>query len=452
MPAEDVSESRIEFIYEVETKRFHANRPRSRTLLNRARSYMPNGVPCAWMDGLYFHDPIFAVKGEGAYFWDADGHRYLDMNQADLSMNCGYGPTGLAEVIAQRVRDGTQFLLPVEQSIDVCSALSERYGLPFWQFTLSASSANTEVIRIARAFTDRECVLVFDGKYHGHIDDTLYEDQHRLVGHQSSFGRNTISVPFNNLEAVESAFKKHSIACILTEPALTNIGVIRPIDGFLEGLKNVCEKNGALLILDETHTQVCAWGGLKKQWSLESDMMVLGKSVAAGIPVGAYGMSREISDFVANHIEVDDLKDPRSSAGSIALGGTLYGNALSISALNFALNQVLTKDAYAKAQRLGTSLSTGLQQLFDAYGFNWAAQELYTRSGYTFGPEHPHDATSYEIYSDPMLHNAMRVFYANRGVWDAISSAGPAVSFAMTDQDVELYLEQADAFLNTLKH
>ena len=216
MPAEAISPERVAAIYQQETAQFHARRPRSAQLLTRARRHMPNGVPCAWMDGLYFHRPIFASHGQGAHFQDVDGHRYLDMNQADLSMNGGYGAPALVQEVQQRVARGTQFLLPVEDAIVVSELLAQRYRHPFWQYTLSASAANTEAIRIARAYTGREQVLVFNGKYHGHIDDTMAEKGCGPLGFTSDFSNKTVIVEFNDLEAVEHALKTGTVACILT--------------------------------------------------------------------------------------------------------------------------------------------------------------------------------------------------------------------------------------------
>lgn len=451
MAAQGIQPDHVQSIYEREHKRFHQARPKSAALLARAVKHMPNGVPCAWMDGLYFHNPMFASHGKGAYFWDVDGHQYLDMNQADLSMNCGYGPQALVEAVQQRVATGAQFLLPVEDSIEVSEALAERYRLPFWQYTLSASSANIEAIRIARAYTQKQTVLVFNGKYHGHIDDTMAEpDDDRSLGFRHNFHQHTVHVEFNDLEAVENAFKHHDIACIICEPALTNIGVVHPQPGFFDALRKLCDQNQCLLIIDETHTQICAWGGLSRAWNIQGDMLTLGKTVAAGIATGVYGMTQEIADFVANHLEADNAQDARGANGSLALGGTLFGNALSMAAAKVALNEILTKPAYEKSTLLGQQLANGLQALFDQHGLPWRAQSLFSRSGYTFGPQLPRQAGEVEKYHDPILYNAMRAFYANRGVWESISSAGPAVSFVMEETDITFYLSVVDEFLSEL--
>ena len=300
------------------------------------------------------------------------------------------------------------------------------------------------------AYTGREQVLVFNGKYHGHIDDTMAETGHRPLGFTQEFGSKTAIVEFNDLAGVENALKRGSFACILTEPALTNCGVIHPQPGFLPALESLCTKYACLLIIDETHTQVCAWGGLTNAWNIRGDMITLGKTVAAGIPMGAYGMSGELGEFVAGHLEAENSSDPRTKGGGLALGGTLYGNALSMAAAKVALTQIMTPPAYEETTRLGLLLSRGLQEAFDRHGLPWRAQQLFSRSGYTFGPQHPVNASGFSRFHDPLLYNTMRVYYANRGVWESISSAGPAVSFVMEGADVESYLAVVDTFLAEL--
>ena len=445
-----IDQNKIAAVLKTETDRFNATRPKSAELLNQAKNHMPNGMPCAWMDGLYFHEPLFVSHGKGARFWDVDGHEYLDMNQADLSMNCGYGPSQLVTAMSERVASGSQFLLPVEESISAARLLSERYQLPFWQFTLSASSANTEAIRIARAFTGKANILVFNGKYHGHIHETLGEPKSNTLGFVKDYRDNTIITEFNDLGAVEDAFKRFDIACVITEPALTNLGVIKPRENFLDDLYTLCRQNNSLFILDETHTQTCAWGGLKQAWGIKCDIISLGKTVAAGIPTGAYGMNADIADFVANHLESIDANDPRSANGSVALGGTLYGNALSMRAVNVALSEIMTKQAYQHAANLGAQLIDGLQTLFENHKLPWTAQSLITRSGYTFGPSLPANAEQFAQYENQLLRETLRVYMANRGIWEAISSAGPSVSFCMIDEDIDQYLSVFDDFLTLM--
>ena len=335
-----------------EVHRFREKIPRSRALYEQSRALMPNGVPCSWMASFYPGTEIFAAKGAGCRFEDVDGNSYLDMTQCDLSMVCGFGPEPIVRAVAERFRDGSHFLLPTEDAIVVCRSLAERFGMPSWQFTLSASAANAEAIRIARFSTGRDKVLIFEGKYHGHIDETLVRatpvgtapEHHGLPKDVTD---RTVVVPFNDLDAVEKALKSGTIACVLTEPVMTNLGVIHPDDGFHDSLRRLTREAGTLLIIDETHTQVATYGGFTRLWRLEPDILTLGKCVGGGVPVGVYGLSPALKALVEANTGPEGGNEM-----TLALGGTTYGNALNLAAARAALEHVLTEKAYARVQRL----------------------------------------------------------------------------------------------------
>ena len=414
---------------------------------------MPGGVPMSWMASLYAHPPIFAATGDGAWVTDVDGHRYLDMNQADMSMACGYAPPAVVEAVKARMAAGSQFLLPTEDAIEVAEELARRWDLPCWQFTLSASTANAEVIRLARHATGRERILMFDGKYHGHIDDSLVmlvegEVRPELAGLPSSAAARAVLVPFNDLKAAEAVLAGRDIACVMVEPALTNTGVVLPAPGFLEGLREATRKSGTVLAFDETHTMVCAPGGLKSAWRLDCDAVAFGKSLGGGVAIGAYGLSRDL----ARHLEEPPLVPgaPMESVGGVATGGTLYANALSLAAARAALRYVLTPDGYARTAALGARLADGLDAAFRDAGLPWRAQRLFCRSGFTFAPELPVSAAEARRLARPDLYALLRLWMANRGVWESIAQAGPTVSFAMTGADMDFYLGRFRDFLSEL--
>ncbi|MGC4110098.1 MAG: aminotransferase class III-fold pyridoxal phosphate-dependent enzyme [Nocardioides sp.] len=325
-----------------------------------------------------------------------------------------------------------------------------RYGLPLWQFTLSATSANTEVIRIARSTTGREKVLFFDGKYHGHFDDVLVEleDGHLVPeehGLPHDVTERTLVVPFNDLDAVERALASHEVAVVITEPALTNnVGLLLPDDGFHAGLRELTRTAGTLLTYDETHTQVVGPGGLTRAWGLESDFVTVGKSIAAGIPLGAYGMTPEVAEAVQRPGGRDDAKP------QVALGGTLFGNPISMAAARATMGEVLTDEAYAHSQRLGTRLADGLSALVADAGLGWTTHRFWPRSGFTFGPTLPRTASEAMPAFDVPLRRLARVYLANRGVWDAIVGAGPTCPVAGTDEDVDAYLAAYTSLIGEL--
>jgi glutamate-1-semialdehyde aminotransferase len=304
---------------------------------------MPNGVPMAWLTGSYHHLPMWVVDGKGARFRDVDGHAYRDFNIADMSMFCGYAPEPLVRAVSERVARGNQFLLPTEDAIVVSEELAARFGLPKWQFTSSATHANTEAIRVARVVTGREKVLMFDGKYHGHFDEALVwlEDDGTLVPEEIGIPADTVNgtviVPYNDLGALARVLERGDIAIVLTEPAITNnIGLLLPDDGFHAELRRLTRETGTLLALDETHTQVFGPGGLTALWGLEPDFLVIGKSIAGGLPFGAWGTTPEIAQLL------DQRKGPDGERSDlVATGGTIFGNALSLAAARAVLTEIL---------------------------------------------------------------------------------------------------------------
>jgi glutamate-1-semialdehyde 2,1-aminomutase len=435
-----IDPARVEVIKRREDEAFAAARPRGRALWEQGRSVMPNGVPMSWLRTSYDHLPLFAAGAAGGRFADVDGHEYADFNIADMSMFTGYGHPAVVEAVSRQVAAGAQFLLPTEDSVWVAAELGRRYGLPLWQFTLAATSANTEVIRIARTHTGRAGVMMFDGKYHGHLDEALVELSDGVVVAEESglppgVTERTMLVPFNDLDALERALGSGQTAVLITEPALTNnVGLMMPDEGFHKALRDLTRSTGTLLAYDETHTQVVGAGGLTAKWGLDPDFVVVGKSIAAGIPMGAYGMTPEVASVVVRDDGRDDDK------AQVAVGGTLFGNALSMAAARATLSEVLTDDAYAHSQRLGAQLADGLETVVGRAGLGWTVHRFWPRSGLTFDPAPARNAVEALRSFDVPLRRLMRVYLANRGVWDAIVGAGPTCSIAATDADVDRYL------------
>ena len=433
----DLDRRRMDSLYEAELERFIAERPRSAEKLERARRSMPSGVPMPWMSGLYAHPTLFAKEGKGAYFSDIDGHRYLDMNHADMSMSCGFAPRSVVDAVSEQVACGSQFLLPTEVSIDVSELLADRFELPFWQYTLSATAANTEAIRIARTATDRRGVLTFDGGYHGLIDDTM--DATREGGFPPGRWPDSVMVQYNDLDAIERVLRERSTACVMVEPAITNINLVMPDSSFHKSLRDLARRYGSLLVVDETHTHVCAWGGLTRAWGLEPDLLVLGKSIAGGIPLGVYGMTEPL----ARICEENNAKDewPTGGSTSLLLGGTLHGNPLGLVGARAVLREILTPEAHARTAELGGYLADGIERIAKQAALPWSAHRLYCRTGVCYAAQAPRNAIEASRAADFGLNRLHRVYLANRGIWEAIVTAGPAVSFAAERGDIDRYLE-----------
>jgi glutamate-1-semialdehyde 2,1-aminomutase len=427
-----------------EDRRFRDAHPRSLELLERAGRSMPNGVPMAWLahPDTYDHPPVWVTEGKGSRFRCVDGHEYVDFNVADMSMFCGYAPEPVVEAVSRRMAAGNQFLLPVEDSIWVAEELARRWGLPKWQFTLSASQANTELIRVARVATGRPRVLMFEGKYHGHFDQALVtlEDGREVpeeLGLPPDVTEQTRVVPFNDLEALARALETRDVAVVLLEPAMTNNhGLILPEPGFHEELRRITRETGTVLAYDETHTLVCGPGGLTRIWNLEPDAVSLGKSIAAGVPIGAYGMTERLASVF--------------DSPGVATGGTLFANALTAAAAKAALGEVLTEDAYTHTAQLGMRLADGMEKAGRGAGLPWTIHRFFPRSGYTFAERLPRNASEARASEDRLLVHLIRVYLANRGVWEAIPGAGPTVPVPAAEDDVDRYVRVFTELLHEL--
>ncbi|NLE22335.1 MAG: aminotransferase class III-fold pyridoxal phosphate-dependent enzyme [Actinobacteria bacterium] len=440
-----VDPRRVDELWRRESERYAREHPRCFRLRERARTSMPHGVPMLWMASYFAHPPVWIDEGRGAHFTCADGRRFLDTNVGDKSTFCGIDPEPVVRAVQQRVAAGAQFMLPTEDAIAVAEELARRWRLPSWQFTLSASQANTEALRLARHATGRYRLLSFTGNYGGHGDEmlTAFAGEGRLsyLGLAPSAGRDLDVIPFNDLDALERALAGGDYACVFTEPALTNEGVVLPDPGFHEALRSLTRDAGTLLVFDETHTLICAPGGLTERWALEPDMVVVGKAIGGGLPLGAYGMTAELA------AAFERGESLAGEPGELATGGTLFANALSMAAARAALEEVLTPPAYEHAASLGAELADGLEAVVREAGLPWRVQRLWPRSGITFSDRLARSAAEADADEQPELNAALRLHLANRGVWEAISTAGPAMSVAATRDDVAAYVAAFGEFV-----
>jgi glutamate-1-semialdehyde 2,1-aminomutase len=429
----NLDRERIRSLHERERAAFHEAHPRTLALVRRATEHMPNGTPMVWMvtDN---EVPVYVDHGEGATFTDVDGDRYVDFNASDMAMFCGHANPEIVRAVQERVARSTMFLLPTEESIAVAEELARRYpGQTHWQFTLSATQANTEAIRLARAATGREVVVLFEGHYHGHFEEGLVdlEDGH-AAPLQRGLSRGVTGrvrlAQFNDVQGLHAALEPDDVAIVLTEPALTNnIHLLPPEDGWHEELRASTRAHGTVLAYDETHTHVVGPGGASGLWGLAPDVVTIGKAVAGGVPIGAYGVTPALAG------ELDARKD-------VATGGTLFGNPLSAAAAVAALTRVLTPEAYEHTTSLGTQLADGIGSAIEEAGLPWTVYRLGPRAGQWYGPR-PRTGADARALTDVELTRLLRIWMANRGVWEALPGAGPTVPVPATGADVDRYLQ-----------
>ena len=448
-----MARDRLERWAEAEKDTFRRARPNSAALWQRALTSMPRGVPMSWMESFYDHAVTYVDHGSGSRFTDVDGHEYLDMYVADMSMFCGHAQPSVVDAVCRRMAQGNQFLLPTQDAVVVAEHLAARYGKPQWQFTLSATLANVEVIRIARHVTGREIVVTFDGKYHGHVDATMVVEgdtglEPEYLGLPRSVSGQARIVPFNDVAALQRALEPRDVAVVLTEPVMTNAGVITPSPEFVTALRALTRDTGTLLAVDETHSLVGAYAGMAPEVGLEGDFLVVGKSIAAGVPLGAYGMT----DDLAGHLAAEPGHHETAGApvGEVALGGTLFANALSMAAAAAALTEVLTPEAFQRTRDLGAHLADGLEHALTVTGLPWSIARMGSHAYYGFAPRPARTGAEAHANDDPELRALMRVWMANRGIWESGWWLGPTVSVAHSREDVDRYIAAFAQFVDEL--
>ena len=343
-----IDRSKLTRLLKEEDERFIQAHPKSRELFERAKKSLLDGVPMNWMIKWASPFPLFVKEGNGAHFYDIDGHRYLDFCLGDTGAMTGHAPPQAVEAICERIRRGTTFMLPSEDAVFVAEELQRRFGLPYWQTALTATDANRFVIRLCRQITKRPFVLVHNWCYHGSVDETfatlkdgVVQPRSGNIGPPVNPRETTRVVEFNDLEALEKALQDKQVACVLAEPVMTNIGIIHPDPGYHKALRDLTRKYGTLLIIDETHTICTGPGGYTRAHNLEPDFLTIGKPIGSGIPASAYGFSAEVAKLIKANTSIEEC-----DTGGI--GGTLAGNSLALAAMRVTLEKVLTEEAYQR--------------------------------------------------------------------------------------------------------
>ena len=446
----EVDRGRLASLLEAETERFRAAHPESAKLFERSRASLLGGVPMPWMTQWAGPHPVFVAEASGARFSDVDGNEYADFCLGDTGAMAGHAPLATADALARQSLEGTTLMLPTEDSVWVGEELERRFGLPFWQFALTATDANRFVLRLARAITDRPKVVVHSWCYHGTVDETfaVFEDgatraRPGNIGAPVDPAVTTRAVEFNDIEALEEALAPGDVACLLCEPALTNMGIVLPDPGYHDALREITRRHGTLLVIDETHTICAGPGGYTQAHQLDPDFLTIGKPIAGGVPAAAYGMSQEVADRALADRRIAEESD----IGGI--GGTLSGNALSLAAVRATLEGVLTDEAFEVMIALGRRFEEGVAGAIAAAGVPWSVTRLGCRVEYHFTEQPPHSGAEAHAAVDHDLERYLHLHALNRGIlmtpFHNMALMCPATSEEAVDLHTRVFTEALES-------
>lgn len=413
-----IDRNRLAELFDRERATFTASHPKSQAAYENA-THLFGRVPMTWMNKKAGGFPIYLDRAKGNRVWDIDGHEYIDFALGDTGSMAGHSNPDVVAAIKKRVDEqgGLTTMLPTEDAEWVGAELSRRFGMDKWSFSLTATDANRWAIRLVRALTGRSKILFHSYCYHGSVDESLIvvgPDGHGMsrpgnVGEPVDVTVTSRVAEFNDLEMLERELANGDVAAVLIEPALTNIGIVLPDPGYHEGVRALTRKYGTLLIIDETHTFSAGPGGMTQRDNLEPDIVIIGKSIAGGIPTGAYGLS---ADFAEKALARTDL-DLVDMGG---VGGTLAGNPLSVAAMRATLENVLTEEAFETMIATATVFNDGVQALFDKYDLPWSINQLGARAEYRFAKPYPKNGTEANAAADGELEDFLHLYLANRGI------------------------------------
>ena len=437
-----IERTRVHELMERERSLFRDRHPRSKGLADDARASLLFGVPMNWMTRWPGDHPVFVDRAEGARFWDVDGNAFVDFCLGDTGGMAGHAPKVSLEAIAEQAARGITLMLPTEDATWVGREMARRFGVPYWQFCLTATDANRFAIRWARQITGRSKIVVHNWNYHGSVDETFatLDDDGNVIEREGNLGKpvplaeTTRVVEINDLEGLERALAERDVALCLFEPALTNIGIVLPDPGYHEAVRELCTRYETLLLIDETHTISAGPGGCTKAWNLQPDIVTIGKTLGAGIPSAAYGLTDAVSQRIYEHT---DWKN--ADVGGI--GGTLAGNALSLAAMRATLGEVLTDEAFERMIALGERFEQGVQSVIDGRELPWHVVRLGCRVEYLFRPDRARNGSEAAAGQDDEVDPFIHLYLLNRGVLMTPFHNMALMSPATTAEDVDRHTE-----------
>jgi len=441
---------RIASIFEAERESYVSTHPRSLALAGHGIAGFYQGVPMHWMRDWSMPYPFLVESARGAVLRDVDGNEYADFCLGDTGSMFGHSPAPVVEAIVRQAGKGLTYMLPTEDAIEVGRLLAERFGLPHWQVATTATDANRFALRVARAVTGRPKVLVFNGCYHGTVDETFVRlidgravNRPGLLGQVADLTQLARVVEFNDVVALEAALAHGDVACVIAEPVMTNSCMVLPEPGFHAELRRLTREAGTLLLIDETHTISTGPGGYTRACGLEPDLFVLGKPVAGGVPASVWGFTED----VAQRLDAVRAQTPPGHSG---MGTTLSANALSLAAMRATLEHVMTPAAYAHMEGLAALLASGLQDVVTTYGVPWHVVRVGARVEFICAPGPLRNGTEAEAAHAPALEQAIHIALLNRGCLIAPFHNMMLVSPATTHAQVEMLRQAFESVVASL--
>lgn len=435
-----------------EIEMFEENHKKSGELYKKAKGSLLQGVPMNWMTKWAGSYPVYVASAKGAHFQDVDGNDYLDLCLGDTGSMIGHAPEPAVRAITEYAKQGTTFMLPTEDAAWNGEELNRRFGMKYWQFATSATDSNRFALRLAREITKRKKIVVYNWCYHGSVDETVAvidEKTGKTVAKPGSLGPQcdpaltTKVIEWNDVTALEAALADEDVAAVLAEPVMTNCGIVHPEPGYHDALRELTKKYGTLLIIDETHTICAGVGGCTKEYGLKPDMVVVGKTVAAGIPCAAYGFTKEVGEKSAAAI-------PPELCDIGGIGGTLAANALSMHVMRAVLGEVLTQEYYDKNIPLAKRFNEGVQSVISKYDLPWNTTQLGCRTEYWFRKEPAKNGGEAEAAVDFELDQYMHLASMNRGFLMTPFHNMALISAATSEEDIDRHTAVFDEIVSNI--
>jgi len=436
---------------------FVARHPRSRALFQAGEKHYLYGAPMHWMRRWAGGFPLYAARASGARLWCADGFEYIDFCLGDTGAMCGHAAAPVTAAVSAQLQRGATLMLPTEDAEWVGAELARRFGLPYWGFTTSATDANRAAIRIARMVTGRDVVLVFNGCYHGSVEEAHVGLAAGKMAMRSGVHPNAVDharvsrvVEFNDLPALEAALEPRDVALVLAEPCMTNYGMIEAQPGFLDALRELTRHTGTLLLYDETHTWSAGPGGYSGRDRLNPDLFTIGKAIGGGVPVGLYGVSEAVAERLWQRSPRESVRPGVRQSSHMGFGGTLAGSALQVAAVRAVLAEVLTPASFARMIALANDLAVRSRALVAAHRLPWFIAQSGARVEPMLAISAPRTASELARTRDAAIETLLHLYLLNRGILITPFHSMLLMCPATQPHDVGGYLEAFSGFCEAL--